>query len=139
VPPHRITPLGSAPQLGTGCTCAKLHFSTYQTKNNIMSIKATGLDKAIKVLHVSSPSLLIENGNHKATIMSDAIEVFTTKTKKDEPLQIVSIKVQIDGFSPFSAAIITEDVTKFLKEKSQDDEIQVSVTTNDKGYKQAQI
>ncbi len=108
-----------------------------------MSIKATGLDKKVAILHVSSPSLLIDNGSHAATIVSDECDVFTTTIKTGEkagqPLQIVSIKVQIEGFNPFAAAIITEDVTKFLKDKSKDDEITVSVTTNDKGYKQAQI
>ncbi len=82
----------------------------------------TNFNNQIKVLQVQSPSKLIEpNKNYLAKIVSNEITFKTVKSKKDgTPLQIAEILVALEGFKPFKAAIISEDINTFAQKNVND-------------------
>lgn len=79
-------------------------------------------DSTIKVLNVQSPSKLIEpNKTYQAKIVSNDITYKKVTTKKDNTaLQIAEVLVAIEGFKPFKAALITEEVQSFLSKQVND-------------------
>ena len=82
----------------------------------------TNYNSQIKVLQVQSPSKLIEpNKNYLAKIVSNEITFKTVKSKKDgSPLQIAEVLVALDGYKPFKAAIISEDINTFCQKNVND-------------------
>ncbi len=100
---------------------------------------ASDFKKEIKTLFISGPSQDMPEELHLAKIVEDKVSVIHATTKKGEPIQIAQIKVEVTGFPPFSASIITEEVSKFMEAKSLNDVVKVMVKTNDKGFKQGQI
>ena len=88
-----------------------------------------------KVLQISAPNVSLTEGNHKAKIVDDNFIIKAVKTKKGEPLQIVSMRVQIDGLTPFMATCL--DYTQHI-DKNVNDVVDVRVFTKD-GYKNAEV
>lgn len=98
-------------------------------------MKTPQINENAKVLQISAPNVSILEGTHKAKISDDNFIVKNVKTKKGEPMQIVSMRVQIDGHSPFIATCL--DYTQHL-EKNKGEDIDVRIFTKD-GYKNAEV
>ena len=98
-------------------------------------MKTPKINQTAKVLQISAPNVSLTEGTHKAKISDDNFIIKNVKTKKGEPLQIVSMRVQIDGYSPFIATCL--DYTQHL-DKNVNDTIDVRIFTKD-GYKNAEV
>lgn len=98
-------------------------------------MKTQSIDTTKKVLQISAPEVSIPEVIHDAKIVDDNFIIKNVKTKKGEPMQIVSMRVQIDGYSPFIATCL--DYTQHI-EKNVNDVVKVRVFTKD-GYKNAEV
>jgi hypothetical protein len=99
-------------------------------------MKAQSIDTTKKVLKITAPEVSVPETIHDAKIVDDNFIIKNVKSKKTgEPLQIVSMRVQIDGYTPFNATCL--DYTLHL-DKNVNDVVKVRVFTKD-GYKNAEV
>ena len=90
--------------------------------------------EGVKSLFINSPSKGIENGNYVAKIVGNSIDYIQIKVD----LQIAQIKVQIDNFPAFMASIVNTSIES-IKQLETGGTVNLTISENTKGYKQASI
>lgn len=129
------TPLGSAPQLGTGWSCCEnLIIHTLKNKNLKKMLVENNKKEGVKSLFINSPSKGIDNGNYVAKIVGNSIDYIQIKVD----LQIAQVKVQIDNFPAFMASIVNTTIDS-IKQLETGGTVNLTISENTKGYKQASI